>query len=180
MSPDATFEDWFTCGETLKRMDKAVQFWIGDWLIQGEVMFPDRYSQALEATGASYTSLRAYAWVARAIPPDMRSDALSWSVHREIAALPEPVRETTIAKAVEEDWSARRAHAEVREATRDPAPKSEEPADGWKERDDFDKPSIDPMWLPKVRALSDHDLLAFIQELLDHGWEHARRRLGDE
>lgn len=81
------FEEWETLGETLGRVARASGWWIGDWVNYGEAAYGEKYSQALEATGLEYGTLRNYAWVASRIEVSRRHDNLSFSHHFELAAM---------------------------------------------------------------------------------------------
>jgi len=88
LPPDLPYERWERLGKTLKDMEKGVQFWLGDWLLYGESHYPDRYTQATEETGYTHGALRNMAYVARAVPPSSRDDALTFSHYRTLAPLP--------------------------------------------------------------------------------------------
>ena len=68
--------------------ERSVMFWIGDWLNYGEkANYGDKYTQALEVTKYDYQTLRDAAWVSGRIQLSDRSDNLSWTHHRAVAAL---------------------------------------------------------------------------------------------
>lgn len=115
-----TFEAWLEIGVTLGHMERSVQWWIGDWLVFGERHFPDRYSQAIEATHYSYSTLSKAAYVARQIPPGDRKESLPFAHHAEVAALPEPDRRELLDEAEREGWNKYQLRAHVR---REAAPK---------------------------------------------------------
>lgn len=82
------FESWQQVGQQLSYIEGAVHWWIGDWLNYGEDRWGEMYSQALEATGFEYQTLRNDKWVANQIDLSRRRDKLSFSHHAEIASLP--------------------------------------------------------------------------------------------
>jgi N6-adenosine-specific RNA methylase IME4 len=113
---DLPYDRWLSLGETLKRMEKSVQWWIGDWLRFGERRYGEMYSQALEATDYSYQALNDMKWVANAVEPSLRQENLSWSHHKEIAALPTEQAQELLEKAETDRLSVRELRSEVREA----------------------------------------------------------------
>lgn len=82
-----TLDDWTAAGAMLGRIGRACQWWIGDWLNYGERRYGETYAQGIEATGYDYATLQNFSWVAARIEMSRRRDILSWSHHREIAAL---------------------------------------------------------------------------------------------
>src|SRR5947209_15826562 len=64
LQPGLPFEEWAEVGRTLGRMDRALRWWIGDWLAYGEREFGEAYAQEMDATGLSYVSLAHCAWIA--------------------------------------------------------------------------------------------------------------------
>jgi len=82
---DLPFDGWMELGETLKRMDASVQWWVGDWLNAGERNYGEMYAQALDETEAEYSTLANYKWVVSRIPFALRRANLAYSIHKEIA-----------------------------------------------------------------------------------------------
>lgn len=69
---------------TLIRMEKAIQWWIGDFLTHMEMEFHDKYLQFVPE-GLSVDTWRQYKWVSERIPANYRRKHLSWSHHRVVA-----------------------------------------------------------------------------------------------
>tara|TARA_Y100000310_G_scaffold161595_1_gene161492 strand:- start:1392 stop:1913 length:522 start_codon:yes stop_codon:yes gene_type:complete len=91
---DLTYDQWEAVGGTLRLMEGAVQFWIGDWIRYGQRRYGEMYSQALDATDYEHGSLRNMVYVAEAIETSLRNDNLSWHHHKAVAPLePEEQRE---------------------------------------------------------------------------------------
>jgi len=67
---------------------KPTKNWLGDWLAYGERAYGETYAQALDATDYEYGTLRDAMWVTKQFALSRRRDNLSWSHHREVAALP--------------------------------------------------------------------------------------------
>lgn len=83
----ATFDEWQRLGDVLKRLDGAIQWLIGDWLVYGERVWGETYEQVAEATGINYQTLRDYAWVARNVNLSLRKDNLTFNHHKLVASM---------------------------------------------------------------------------------------------
>jgi len=92
---------------TLETMEEAVGFWIGDAIIRGEQEFGERAYQPWTAKGYKAERLRQYAWVASHVGVYARKDELSFTYHREVAALPEPEQVALLDRAEAEHLSTR-------------------------------------------------------------------------
>lgn len=90
---DLSFEEWSDCGTGLRRLDGAVKWWVGDWLIFGEERFPERWSQAVEMTEYDQETLRKAAWVAASVPRGTRRETLPYRHHEIVASLPSEEQE---------------------------------------------------------------------------------------
>lgn len=114
--PEGTsFDDWSALGRTLQQMEKSVMWWIGDWLRFGERRYGETYTQAIAATGYSEGTLRDAKWVADQFEMSERTDNLSWTHHRHVAALPAPERAAVLAAAAAEGLSTREVKALARQ-----------------------------------------------------------------
>ncbi len=104
-SGEPTYTEWEDCGKFLKQADKAVQFWIGDWLNFGEKKYGETYTQALEATDYNYGTLRDSKWVSSRIELSRRRDNLEFSMHREVAPLDPDEQDFWLDRAEEFGWT---------------------------------------------------------------------------
>lgn len=118
-----TLADMQAVGDWLSTIHGALQWWIGDWLLYGEGVYADRFSQLLDATQWDADTLRQYEWVCRKVPPENRmpiSTGLSFSHHREIADLPPAVQREWLTKAAtgtaDVPWTCDRLRRELKEA----------------------------------------------------------------
>ena len=102
-------------GETLIRIDSAIQWWVGDWLNAGERNYHERYAQAISETGAAIQTLMDYKWVANAIKISLRKENVSFTVHKHIASLPPEKHAEAIRQAAAEKWTTREARSKVRQ-----------------------------------------------------------------
>ncbi len=99
------YGEWENIGKFLKTAEKAVQWWLGDWLNFGEHKYGEMYAQALDETDYEYQTLRIYKWVASKIELFRRLNNLSFGHHQEVAILePEP-QKYWLDRAEENKWS---------------------------------------------------------------------------
>lgn len=87
LPPRLPFERWLEVGEQLKRLEKGVQFWIGDWVNYGEREYGDKYAQAVLETGKSKGTLANYGYVARRVETSRRREDVDFGHYQNIAAL---------------------------------------------------------------------------------------------
>jgi hypothetical protein len=71
-----------------KTIGSASKFWRGDLLVYAQRNFGEMYSQLLDESDYAYQSLQDEQWVSTSVSPTVRRPELSWSHHREVAALP--------------------------------------------------------------------------------------------
>ena len=83
---DITFEEWEDIGFRIMSVTKSCMWWLGDWWAFGEHRYGERAAQALESDYSFQTFMDA-GWVSNKIETSRRREALSWSHHREVAAL---------------------------------------------------------------------------------------------
>lgn len=110
---DLTYEQWFGIGSALQGVNRALMWWIGDWLNYGERRYGETYTQAIEQTGKSENVLQNAKWVAEKYQSSTRVEGLSWSHHREAAGLPEKERADVLKRARAEGWTSRDVKTEV-------------------------------------------------------------------
>lgn len=142
-----TFKEWQECGEILKRIERASQWWIGDWLNAGEQKWGEMYAQAIDETDAAYDTLRKYKWVSAAIPLCRRRHNLSFNIHSEIASLPKKDQEAALQQAEEDKWTVSKAREQVA-LIKNPHP-TDNPSLPTKK---YDVVIIDPPWPMKKIA----------------------------
>lgn len=109
-----TFEEWEECGSILAQLQRRIHWWIGDWLNYGEGAYGEKYAQALDETGYSYSTLATDKWVAKKIGLSRRRENLRFSHHREVAGLPPPEQEKWLDKAEKEDLGPKDLRREIR------------------------------------------------------------------
>jgi hypothetical protein len=121
------FEKWLDDLAELIRIHRQIQFAIGDHLRHGEKHFLvgvartyREFAQALEERGVcsiTAPTLKNWAWVARAVQPSCRNDALRWSHHAVVAnaRLTPAEQKLWLARAQAHGWSVRTLRQKVRE-----------------------------------------------------------------
>lgn len=85
--PDLPYEVWEDIGVVLQKLERAVQFAIGDWINYGEAHYGEKYAQAIEVTPYKYKTLADYAYVANAVKSSVRTENLSFTHHKIVAHL---------------------------------------------------------------------------------------------
>lgn len=111
LPPDISYEDYERVGEFLgqsfwrvKRLESTINWYIGDWLIQGEMLHGDKIYQAAELTRRDPQTLANIASCVRRVPKSVRSNAenITFSHHMEVKAL-EPTDQGRWLKTAEEE-----------------------------------------------------------------------------
>jgi hypothetical protein len=116
--------EWLEHGRRLGALGRGVSWWIGDWLLYGNLRHGERYARASRATGYDRQSLMNMAYVASRFEVGRRRAALSWTHHAEVAALPVDEQEHWLTRAEDDRMSVRSLRTEVRAIRRrraDPA-----------------------------------------------------------
>jgi len=108
-------DEWVEHGRRFGAISRASAWWIGDWLRYGNAAFGERYARASRITGYDTQTLMNMVYVASAIPPEQRCEALSWSHHAEVAGLPPEERSRWLELAVSHRLSVRCLRAEIRQ-----------------------------------------------------------------
>jgi transcriptional regulator with XRE-family HTH domain len=114
LDPDTSYAEWRRIGAGLASIVRGAQWWLGDWLNFGEPRYGAKYTEAIEHTGLERGTLANIAWVASAVPPSRRRDALPWSHHQEVAPLSPDEQDRILDSAESEGWT----RAQLREAIR--------------------------------------------------------------
>jgi N6-adenosine-specific RNA methylase IME4 len=163
-----TFDDWQACGHVLRRIEGAVQLWIGDWLKFGK-RYGETYTQAVEATGMKDQTLMNYAYVASRIEISRRRENLSFAIHAEVAPL-EPAQQDRILDRAEHEGLTTRA---VRDIVRQEAHASKVAAieSGALPAGEFDVICADPPW--------QYENSGFDQSAANHYPTMATEAIGD-
>ena len=124
-----TFQQWAEIGRKFQQIDTSINWWLGDWLNEGDKRYGETYAQAIEVTGHKIDQLQECKRVSASVKNANRLAFLSWTHHKHVSALPEKTQRELLAAAVENDWSSRELAEETRLYTSypPPKPKQEEP-----------------------------------------------------
>lgn len=122
---DLPFDEWADYGQTLFQIERGVMWAIGDWWRYGEHRYGERAAAALDSH-YSYQTFRDAGWVAGAVETSRRRDGLSWSHHREVAALDPDDQDFWLSEAEHGEWSQKELRTRVKRGVR-PDGEQEEP-----------------------------------------------------
>jgi hypothetical protein len=100
-----SYGDWSNFGRTLQRVEGAIHWWLGDWYRYGEATYGEIAAQAVDELGFSYETVKADVWVACKVESVRRRTGLSWSHHKEVAALEPEQQDYWLARAEAEGMS---------------------------------------------------------------------------
>jgi N6-adenosine-specific RNA methylase IME4 len=115
---EMSFDDWAEYGARLSRISEGVMWWIGDWWRYGEARYGERAAQALESGNYAFQTYADAGWVAGKIGTSRRREVLSWSHHKEVAALDPEVADVLLDDAIAHEWSRNDLRKQVREHRR--------------------------------------------------------------
>lgn len=102
---EITREDWEDAGQLLQRLDASLQWLIGDWIVLGEHLnYGDRDTFA-ESIGFETKTIYDYAYVARNVEISVRTEILSFTHHKLVAAMTKKEQKKWLQKAEAEGWS---------------------------------------------------------------------------
>jgi hypothetical protein len=116
---DLPIDVWCRIGVQLSAVSEASCWWIGDWLVYGELNYPLRYRRAMTETSLDYQTLRNYAWVARKFAPSRRRVDLSFQHHVEVAALSEEEQDHWLDFAERFGWSRNELRRQIKASYED-------------------------------------------------------------
>ncbi len=111
-----SYDEWAAEGVVLLSMARSCMWWVGDWIRYGERRYGEKYAQAIDATGYSYSTVSKAAWVCGRIPPEDRRIGLDFGHHAKAAGLDPCSREQILNVAEAENLSVRDVEAAVRRA----------------------------------------------------------------
>jgi hypothetical protein len=100
LAEDLTYEEWKELGVSLARIEQATNWWLGDWWAYATHRYGDRKDLTSQDdwTGPSFQTCMAAGSVCRAFETCRRREVLSFSHHREVAALEREVADKLL------DW----------------------------------------------------------------------------
>jgi hypothetical protein len=111
----ASFDQWAATGSRLKTSMRAVHWWLGDWILYGERAHGQIYSQAVDASGFDYSTLRNDRRTCLRIEAERRRPQLSFDHHLCVCELEPIAQEELLTRAVAHDWSRDQLRRAVKE-----------------------------------------------------------------
>lgn len=120
--PLMPIDEWKAVGAKVAFYSEATAWWLGDWLLFGQMKYGRRYKEGVARTGLDYQTLRNYALVARRFELSRRRDNLSFQHHAEVCALPEDRQDVWLDLAAKARWSKMELRRRVRAAATESMP----------------------------------------------------------
>lgn len=117
-------------GKNIQLASRAVNWWIGDWILYGDHQYGEMYAQAVELTGRTTKTLENIVSVCRIVKPEERRAGLSFSCHANVTSLPPNERRAMLDKAEQETLSSGEIRGLVRESKRAATEPTEETEEG--------------------------------------------------
>lgn len=109
-----TFDQWVEMGRSLAEGQRVINWWIGDWWAAGSHRYGERAKAAAEGIfGREFGSLANAASVCRSFESSRRREALTFTHHLEVAALPPKEADALLDKAEKANLSTRDLRVEA-------------------------------------------------------------------
>lgn len=103
--PGISWEEWVVAWQTAERLQKSSAFYVGDALVAGSREFGERFSQVVDPK--YIFQQRGPMWVCERIEPARRRPGLSYSLHKELAALEPEAQDRWLDRAAAGSWTVR-------------------------------------------------------------------------
>ena len=92
-----------------------IQFYLGDAInFASKKCEKGRYTRFLQVSGYTYVRLKAFAWVARAIPPERRRPDLSFTYHEHVAGYTTEQQARILAAAAKHQWPIKKLREQLK------------------------------------------------------------------
>jgi N6-adenosine-specific RNA methylase IME4 len=111
-----TAPQWRDIGRQLARIGRAHQWWIGDWLLEGDHRYGVKFADASALLDIDAGTLSEFQRVASSVQNPRRRESLSWAHHQEVASLDENQQARWLDKAEKHEWTREELRAALREA----------------------------------------------------------------
>lgn len=106
INKNISFAEYLDFGLKLSAADKAIHWFIGDWLLFGEQnKYGDKYAKAIERTGFAYNTIRHDKAVAKKFELVRRRTNLLWAHHEMVSSLPEKEQDKFLNLAEKHNWT---------------------------------------------------------------------------
>jgi site-specific DNA-methyltransferase (adenine-specific) len=126
-------ETWRRVGMFIGKAEGAIHWWAGDYVLQSDARWGEKYDELEEITGLSQKTLRSDKSIANSIELSRRRDNLSFSHHAEVAALEPDEQDHWLDRAEQGDdgkpWSRSKLRFELYGHKRKAALEAQEPVE---------------------------------------------------
>jgi DNA modification methylase len=113
-APNVTYEEWERDVRGLIIVKQKIDWALADALAFGQERYGEEASQVLDDTPFATQTLWNMAWLARAIPREIRNDNIPFFVQAEVAGLPVPDQKTILEQAADEGLTQKEVRERVR------------------------------------------------------------------
>lgn len=110
-----TYAQWTEIGGKFQYINGSLNWWLGDWLNEGERRYGDTYTQAIEITGHKLDHLMVCKSIAKSVKTLSRDKVLSWTHHKYVAALDDCAQTKLLQFAAQNNLSSRELLAAVKD-----------------------------------------------------------------
>ena len=69
-----TYAQWSDIGSKFQHISGSINWWLGDWLNEGEGRYGETFAQAIEVTGHKLQHLKNCKWVSSRVQKSSRED----------------------------------------------------------------------------------------------------------
>ena len=110
---NVSLEHWAAALRMTAAVANATMWALGDLLLHAHehASWGEKYTQYLDLTGKSYSTLTKSTYLARKYPHEERLEGISWSHHMEAAAIPDrDERHALLKRAKDEGWTREQIH----------------------------------------------------------------------
>jgi len=110
---NVSLEHWAAALRMTEAVANATMWALGDLLLHAHehASWGEKYTQYLDLTGKSYSTLTKSTYLARKYPQDERVEGVSWSHHMEAASIKsKDERQAILHQAREEGWTREQIH----------------------------------------------------------------------
>ncbi len=115
-NPDIPFAKWASLGHLFGHVKDVSSWLIGDWILWGEAVYGEKYSDAVESTGLAEATLANYVYVCRSVAFSRRREVLRFGHHAQVAALEPAEQVEWLDRAEAEGWTRTQLREAMREA----------------------------------------------------------------
>lgn len=122
INDNVTKEELRQIGKTLKTIESANSFWIGDWINSNWGKYERGKYDDAEKLGFEKETLQVYGSVASSVKSLIRIKDLSWSHHQTVSKFPEKEQKEWLQQAVDNNWSVRDLKKAIRESLKPKTP----------------------------------------------------------